>query len=479
MRVGGGRAPGARHEDYPAGSAVQGRLDPVAGDRAPAVAHRGRPTEQQPVGSARPAGSHPQPGRRARNGGVGGRACDVRPRAHARLVDRGDPVMARAAVTQADVGVRGGAGTGVRLERHPRARAGARHLDPVAGDRAAARGGGRGPAQIDGGRPPRPRREPARGARKDLVGPGACDVRGLARPVGVDRADPVVTHRARRETRVRVRGRGAPGVRLEIRPGRAAVRRHLDPVSADVRAAVGGRRVPLERDRRRAGGGRRQVLGCPGDLDARAGQVPDRPVVEARHSVSGQIPGRAPARVVVVEPDHVLGQDWLDQRQAHLRPGHLDLGHLADVERAVPEEGHGEVGRLRDEVLVKAFGGEQHELIAVDRRVQDIGRLVVDDERECPPDVGLAARVPRHAGRDVDDHRTHVARQRVHRDRIAAASGGPVQNISHSCPGGDLDLVDAEVGHALREADVETELLLHVPGPSARHRCDPRGNDCS
>ena len=182
VQVGGGRAAGAGHQDDPPGDAVGRHLDPVAGDRTPTVRGRARPGEEEPVASPHTARHHRETGGRAWSGDIGGCLGDARPGAPARPGDRRDPVVAGAAGAEAAVGVRGGSGIRVGLEHQPPAGSGAGHFDAVAGDRRRAAGGGGGPAQPDGGRPPGCGRHSPGRVRQEVLGRGARNVGGFARP---------------------------------------------------------------------------------------------------------------------------------------------------------------------------------------------------------------------------------------------------------------------------------------------------------
>ena len=96
---------GAGHEGDPPGDAVGGSLDPVAGDRAPAVRGRGPPGEAELGASLQAVRHRPEARGRARNGDFGGRLNDARPVTRARAVDRRNPVMAGGAGVEAGVGV--------------------------------------------------------------------------------------------------------------------------------------------------------------------------------------------------------------------------------------------------------------------------------------------------------------------------------------------------------------------------------------
>ena len=388
VREGGGRAPGAGHEDGPAGDAVRGRLDPVAGDRAPAVARRRRPAEQQPVGSARPARRHPQSRRRARNGRVGGRACDVRPRAPARPVDRGDPVVAGGAGTQSPVRVGRDAGPRVGLEHPPGGAAGRGRLDPVAGDRGPAHGRRRRPVQLDGRGAPGARAHPPGRVREGDARRGARDVRGTSLVEGVDREDPVVTGRVRREAGVPVPGRGARGAPRQGRPRVAAVVRHLDPVADDVAAALVGRGAPVELDRRDAVCHGRERPRRAGRL-ALAGVVPDGRELELLREVAGPVPERPGAHVVVEHLDFVAGTDRAGQRQDHLRRVDVDPRHPLGVRVAVPGDEHVEVGGRRDGALVEVLVERDDELVAHDLGAERLGNPGVRLEVVRIRDVAL------------------------------------------------------------------------------------------
>ena len=462
VQVGGGRAAGAGHQDDPPGDAVGGRFDPVAGDRVPAVRGRARPGEEELVASPHTARHHPEARGRARSGDIGGRLGDARPRAPARPGDRRDPVMAGAAGAEAAVGVSGGSGIGVGLEHQPPAGSGAGHLDAVAGDRRRAAGGGGGPAQLDGGRPPGPGRHSPGRVRQEVLRRGAGDVGGFARPVEVDRGDPVVARVARVEARVAVAGVGAPGIPRQIPPRVPAVRRHLDQVPGDLGAAIRERGVPLQFDRRGTVVERREVARRAGDPGLRlSGDVSHRHI-EAERAIADQIPERVGPGVAVEHSNRVVGEDWLGQGQEQLARDHFGLGHGPDVEHTVPEEGNGKVVDRRGDVVIEVFTEDDDDIAAVDLRLAHFRGLIVHVEGERPPDVPLLAAVLRDVRRDADDHRAFIILVRSQVEGISRAGAVQGGNLIGT---DDHDVVDLEAGHALRETDVDADFFLYVSGP--------------
>ena len=179
---------------------------------------------------------------------------------------------------------------------------GRRPLDPVAGDRAAARGGG--PAQLDARRSPGPgheaRRSPRRAARR-----GARLVRPVPLSMPVDRRDPVVPGGAGRETLVPVVG--IPVVGFEDIPDNAGGR-PLDPVARDRRASRIARRPPVQLDHRRAVGVGRQIAGRSGGCVVRRGGVHHGrpgPVADGVPCPDPVVVGRARSKTRVCERGNV------------------------------------------------------------------------------------------------------------------------------------------------------------------------------
>ena len=118
----------------PAGSGA-GHFDPVAGDRGRAAGGGGVPAQLD--GGHPPGCGRHSPGRvrqevlRRGAGDVGGVSCAVE-------VDRGDPVVARDARSEAGVAVAGVCVPGIPRQIPPRDLAVRRHLDQISGDSGAA-----------------------------------------------------------------------------------------------------------------------------------------------------------------------------------------------------------------------------------------------------------------------------------------------------------------------------------------------------
>ena len=282
MQVGRGRAAGVGHDFGPTRDAVEGHLDQVALDRAPAVRGRPRPGEEESVASPQDRSDRPEARGRARNGDIGGCADDARPSAPVHPVDRRDSVVAGAAGAEAGVGVCGGCGLRVGLKRHPAAASGAGHFDPVAGDRASSVGEGRSPAQRDHGCAPGRGGQPPGCVRHAQLRRRAVDIRGAARSGRVDRRHPVVAGGAPGEAGVTVAGRRAPGI-AQSRPPRTSVRRPFDPVSCDRAPAVLQRGVPVQFDHRGAVGDGLEVARRPGRPGGRRVHIRRGPRAEGVH----------------------------------------------------------------------------------------------------------------------------------------------------------------------------------------------------
>ena len=237
-------------------------LDPVAGDRGPAVAGRHVPGE----------GDAPRSGRlraqvlgRAGGRGVGG-SSDRRGRVCPLPlgVDRGHAVEPGRAGGEIDVQVAGGRAAGAGHEDDPPGDAVGGHLDPIAGDRAPTVRGRARPGEEELVASPQPvRHHPETGGRAwsgDLGGrlgnarPGAP-----ARPV--DRRDPVMAGAAGAEAAVGVGGGSGIGVGLEHQPPAGSGAGHLDAVACDRRRAAAGGGVPAHQDGGRPLGPGRQSTG--------------------------------------------------------------------------------------------------------------------------------------------------------------------------------------------------------------------------
>ena len=134
----------------------------------------------------------------------------------------------------------------------------------MAGDRGAAVVVRRDPREVDLRGCGRGGDQPGGRVGHGRVGGGARDARRTAHADAVDRRDAVVARGGRLEARVRVRGARAAGVGHQVPPGAAAVFRDLDPVAADLRAAIGGGCLPGEVDLRGAVRLRGEVTGRAG-----------------------------------------------------------------------------------------------------------------------------------------------------------------------------------------------------------------------
>ena len=469
VQVGGARGACVGSDDDPAADAGGGHLDAVAGDRAPAVVGRGRPGKKELAAPPRAARNHPEARGRARARELGGRARGARPLAGAGAVDRRDPVVAGGARPEPAVGVAGGRGGRVGMEHRPAAGSRARPFDAVAGDCSRAARGRSTPAQLDGGRslgrcPQRPGR-----ARHDILRGGVGHVRRISRPVEVDRRHPVVARDAPRETIVAVARVGVPGIAFQRRPGVTPVRRHLDLVPGDFPPAVVGRSIPVQVDRVGAVGRRRQVARLPGNPGARLSRdVPHRPV-EAEREVADLVPERVGGAVVVEHPNRVERVYGAGQKQEHLARRHVYPGYGLDAARAAPEEVHLEVARRWHVVLIEIFVESDGDFIAGDPRVAHYRAPGVHVDLDRRRRVPLPRSVLRHVPRDMEEHRTIIFLRHPQRDDKPPAGIG-VQRIGLSTRprqvrARDVDVVDVEPGHVLRETDDDAGGVVRGPDP--------------
>ena len=235
---------GVGHEIRPRPVAVRRVLDAISRQRRTPVVARGRPGQ---VDLRRAVSGGGQRGRRTRDRGVRRGGRDVRSRAGACDVDRGDPVVPGCGGCQADIGVRGPL---VVAAQCPPTRPVGRGLDPVAGDLGPAVVGRRVPGEIDpgltiGGRGKAPGR-----AGHGRVGGGVGDVGWRTRARRVNRGDPIVPGRGRAQAAMLVGGRGVARVGHAGPPAVPVVSGDLDPVPTDRRATIGDRCSPRKIDLR-------------------------------------------------------------------------------------------------------------------------------------------------------------------------------------------------------------------------------------